>query len=69
MHVELPRNIVRLQVVRSTAIWPGKFQFSAAPPPLNGFRQNLEYITMSSVWPHMQIHVALQQRGWSGRTR
>jgi len=24
---------------------------------------------MSYVWPHMQIHVAVRQRGWSGRTR
>ena len=30
---------------------------------------NLEYITTSWVWSHMSIHVALRQRGWSGRTR
>ena len=40
-----------------------------APKPLNGFRWNLEYITGWRVCPHMQIHVALRQRGWSGRTR
>ena len=37
--------------------------------PPNRFRWNLEYATVSWVWPHVQIHVALQQRGWSGRTR
>jgi len=36
---------------------------------LNGFWWNLEYITTSWVWPHMQIYVALWQRGWSGWTR
>jgi len=46
-----------------------KFWPPGAPKPLNGFRWNLEYITRSRVCPHMQIHVALRQRGWSGRTR
>ena len=47
----------------------GKFRPPGAPKPLHGFRWNLEYITMSWAWPHTQIHVALRQRGWSGRTR
>jgi len=29
----------------------------------------LKILTGSRVCPHMQIHVALRQRGWSGRTR
>ena len=45
-----------------------KFRPPGAPKPLNGFRWNLEYITKSGVWPHMQIHMALRQRGWSRRT-
>jgi len=28
----------------------------------------LEYATTSWVWPHMQIHVSLQQCGWSWQT-
>ena len=40
-----------------------KFWPSGAPKHLNGFRWNLEYITGPRVWPHMQIHVALRQRG------
>ena len=46
-----------------------KFRPPEAPKPLNGFRWNLEYVTRSRVCPHMQIYVALRQRGWSGRTR
>jgi len=46
-----------------------KFWPPGALKPLNGFRWNLEYITRSRVCPHTQIHVALQQRVWSGRTR
>ena len=46
-----------------------KFRPSGAPKPLNGFRWSLEFITMSWIFPHMQIHVALWQRGWSGWTR
>ena len=46
-----------------------KFWPPRSPKPLNGFRWNLGYITRSRVCPHMQIHVALRQRGWSGRTR
>ena len=46
-----------------------KFWPPGAPKPLNGFRWNLEYITGPRLRPHMQINVALRQRGWSGRTR
>ena len=38
-----------------------KFLPPGAPKPLNGFGLR--------VYPHMQIYVALRQRGWSGRTR
>ena len=34
-----------------------KYRPPAAPKPLNGFWWNLEYITTSRVWTHMQIHV------------
>ena len=51
-------------VMRKARFWP-----PGAPKPLNGFRWHLEYIIGSRVCPHMQIHVALRQRGWSGRTR
>ena len=47
----------------------GQIRPPGALKPLNAFRWNLEYITMSWVGPHTQIHVALWQRGWSGRTR
>ena len=46
-----------------------KFWPPGAPKPLNAFWWNLEYIIGSRVWPHMQIHVALRHRGWSGWTR
>ena len=46
-----------------------KFWPPGAPKPQNGFRWNLEYIIGSRVCPHMQIDVALRQRGWSGWTR
>ena len=46
-----------------------KFWPPGVSKPLNGFRWNLEYIIGSRVCPHMQIHVALRRRGWSGRTR
>jgi len=39
-----------------------------APKPRPGFHWNLESMTMSCVWPHVQIHVALPHSGWSGRT-
>ena len=45
-------------------IWP-----PGVPKHMNGFRWNLDYITGLRVWPHMQIHVPLRQRGWFGRTR
>jgi len=35
---------------------------------LNGFRWNLEYITVGGC-DHTQIHMSLQLRGWSRRTR
>jgi len=47
----------------------GQIRPPGSPKPLNGFRWNLEYVTMSGVWPHMQIHMALRQRVWSRRTR
>ena len=58
-------------VVNANSQSNGKVQISTpgAPKPLNAFRWNMEYIIVSRVWPHMQIHVALRQRGWSGRTR
>ena len=58
-------------VVKATRQSNGKGQIltPGAPKPLNGFRWNSEYIIGSRVWPHMQSHVALRQRGWSGRTR
>ena len=38
----------------------GKFQHPpGAQKLLNGFPWNLEYITMSGVWPHMQIRMVL----------
>ena len=46
-----------------------KFWPPRAQKPLNGFRWNMEYITRSRICLHRQIHVALRQRGWSGRTR
>jgi len=49
----------------------GKVEFwlPGVRKPLNEFRWNWEYIIGSRVCPHMQIHVALQKRGWSERTR
>jgi len=48
-----------------------KISTNVAPKPLNGFRRNMEYrpITTSWVWRHMQMHVALRQRGWSWQAR
>ena len=58
-------------VVKAIAKVMGKAKFwpPGAAKPLNGFRWNNEYITMSWVCPHMKIHVALRKLGWSGRTR
>ena len=39
------------------------------PKTLNGFWWKLQNTTISRVWPHMQINVALWQRGWSWRTQ
>jgi len=61
-------------VVKANSQSNGKRQISTPPLPwapkhLNGFRWNLEHITMSWVWPHLQVHVVLRQCGWSGLTR
>ena len=45
----------------------GQISTPVASKSLNGFRWNLEYMTMSRVRLHTQIHVELRQRGWSGR--
>jgi len=57
-------------VVKANSQSNGNVQISnpRAQKPLNRFRWNLEYITMSGVWPHMQIYMVLRQRGWSWRT-
>ena len=39
-----------------------------APKPSNGFRWNLNYMTVSRVRPHVQMRVEPRQRGWSRRT-
>jgi len=46
----------------------GQILTSHCPDILNVFWRHLEHIIMTWTWPHMQIHVVLQQRGWSGRT-
>jgi len=52
-------------VVKANREW-ANFEPPIVPRPRNGFRLNLQYITMST---HTQIHMALRQRVWSRRTR
>ena len=49
------------------SMWDGKFRHPVTPKPLNGFRTNLEFITISRMWPNTQIYMALRQRGRSRR--
>jgi len=72
-------RLVILRYVKANSQSNGSFiktanvKISATPSwlqnhSLNGFRWNLENITMSWVWPRMQNHLALWQLGWSAWT-
>ena len=45
----------------------GKVRHPVAPKPSNGFWWNLECRAASQMCSHTEIHIALWQRGWSGR--
>jgi len=47
----------------------GNFRPLEVPELPNRFRRHIAYIIASRAWPHLQIHVALWQHGWSRRTR
>ena len=57
----------RLSQPIAIAMGKGKFPPPVTPKPLNRFRWNLDYITMSQMRPHTQIRVEPRQRGWSRR--